>query len=211
MRSSLLFTLLLLVSVHLFSQQALPGKQIELAMGYSNHGTGDLPGAAANFGYSQYINRSIFWNAGFGATMHRRKEFNASYNDGSRVRDNGLWNVAAGMQLQAGLGYSLFRSAHHCISIVADVVARGQYASLGYNSYTVFPAASTNFPGTVVLFNNNEPHSTISLGYRPRLQYQYTCSDQITLGITAGFQNDTNSDDISFIQFTIGKRFGRKK
>jgi len=45
------------------------------------------------------------------------------------------------------------------------------------------------------------------LGAYPKIEYNYTIRKKVTLGVIAGFQFDTNGDNIMRLSLTLGRRF----
>jgi len=59
----------------------------------------------------------------------------------------------------------------------------------------------------VVVFENSTPQRTFAVGGTTQFKYSYSTKKNVSFGMLAGFQFDSNGDNISHLSLTIGKRF----
>ncbi|MEO6684048.1 MAG: hypothetical protein ABIN48_14595 [Ginsengibacter sp.] len=110
------------------------------------------------------------------------------------------------MQATLGLNYNLIQTQKSEIYIGLSSLLRYQSASY-YDAIGVICPFVTGFPYPVVSLQNKTPARTFAAGGTIRLGYKYTNKKNILFGMFGNFQMDTNSDVLSQIALTIGKRF----
>lgn len=206
--------LLLLTCVHCISQPATAQKaeslpnNLQLNIGRSFHGSGDL--------------RGVFFSAEYGHYFKKRLEVSGTISSGiypgaytllisgpSGNYDASFRYVTAGMQTGGKIGFALIRSASHEFKIQGGAFVRYQASSSeGYG--VAFPP-SINYPEPVFTFRNSEKQKIFTIGYSADIGYSFTTQKNLLLGIKAGFQNDSNADVLTHLLLTIGKRLKGKK
>lgn len=185
---------------------SIPKKQIELIAGRSVHGSGDSRGLNFSVEYSKYFKKKLNWSASIGGTIHDGV-FPVFYEYPTGVQNDGsIKYTTAGLQVMTHLGYNFFKSDNNELLFRLGSVLRYQSSSYWDEVAVLYPPL-TNLPYPVVVFRNTTPQRTFAIGGTTQLKYSYTTKHKISLGILAGFQFDTNGDNISHLSLTIGKRF----
>jgi hypothetical protein len=188
------------------AQTGLPHRKLELALGRSFHGTGDMRGLIFTTAYSQRLNRRFSWSAAIGGTIHDASD-PLYYNDqnGSQV-DASFRYTTAGAQFSFDLGYSIIRTLHHDLTCRLGPLVRYQSSSYP-DIYSINYPAGTGLPIPVIAFQNLTPQRTLAVGGIGMLQYGYSINNKISIGAIAGLQTDTNGDTLTQLAFTIGRLF----
>ena len=197
----------LLFSFSLSAQDGLPKHFVNVSGGFSKHGTGDLYGYILSAEYQRYITNKISWSAGIGGTIHDGAQpiFYLHPYTGKLV-DGSVRYTTGGLQGFGHAGYSFVRSKRHEFQVRAGVVARLQSTSL-YDVLSITSTQISGLPMPVVDFINTSNQQTISAGYGAQVLYNFTIQQKTTIGLRAGFQNDTEGDQIAQLSFSVGRRF----
>ena len=198
---------ILFFSLKSFSQNKLPSNYAGLSGGKCFHGSGDLRGFIFIFttGYAHYFKKKVSWAAELSGTIHDGS-FPEFFIYNGREVDGSVRFTVAGVQLSGHLGYSIIRNSENELKIALGILFRYQSSSLPYDVTTLYPPI-TNLPYPVIIFNNVGPLRTISPGASIQLRYNYTFTQKLTAGILAGFQTDTEGDNLSQLSLTAGFRF----
>jgi hypothetical protein len=104
------------------------------------------------------------------------------------------------------VGYNFLNSTKSDLLFRIGAVLRYQSSSY-WDEVNVLYEPLTGLPFPVVVFRNSSPQRTVAIGGTTQIKYSFTTKQNITLGMLAGFQFDTNGDNISHLSLTIGKRF----
>ena len=197
---------LLLFSLSSFSQVTIPKRQIELIAGRSVHGSGGSPGLNFSIEYSKYFKKKVNWAASIGGTIHDGA-FPVFYEYPAGIQNDGsIQYTTAGVQAMTHVGYNFLNSTKSDLLFRIGAVLRYQSSSYG-DEVNVLYEPLTGLPFPVVVFRNSSPQRTVAIGGTTQIKYSFTTKQNITLGMLAGFQFDTNGDNISHLSLTIGKRF----
>jgi len=203
----IIILLFLLISSYLAGAQTLsPKRQIQLIAGKNFHGTGDMRGISFQIDYEEYFRKRISWIIGLGATIHDGSIPLFLDDPGNSPIDGSVRYTTAGFQIGSQLGYTLIQINKHEFQIRMGALVRYQSSSY-YDEVSIYYPAGTGLPDPVIVFSNKTPQRTISLGGNAQIQYSYTLSNNISLGVLAGLQTDTNGDTLSQISLTVSKRF----
>lgn len=190
----------------LSAQNILPQKQIQVFAGKSFHGTGDMKGISFNSEYQQYFKKRLSWSLGLGGTIHDGS-FPVFFNDPSgNETDGSIRYTTAGVQVFSHVGYSILKTNEHMFQIRFGGLIRYQSSSY-YDDVTVLYPIATGLPVPVNIFKNTTPQKTFAFGGSGQILYNYSLKNNITAGILAGIQTDTNGDAITQLSFIIGKKF----
>jgi hypothetical protein len=199
---------LLIVEVAFAQKRQSPNSEqlLNITIGSSFHGTGDMRGVIMNTEYSKNLKKRIGLSFSLGGTLH----------DGSipvffvaptgQNIDGSVRYTAGGLQLTSHLGYSFIKTTYHQFQFRAGGLLRYQSSSY-YSDVTILYPAGSGLPVPVIVFNNTTPQKTFSIGASAQLFYNYTISDKIALGLLAGFQTDTNGDVIRQLSLSVCRRF----
>lgn len=189
------------------SQTNLPSHHLQLIIGKSKHGTGDVNGISFNTNYSKYFKRKIGWIVELGGTIHDGS-VPVFYTDGNGNNvDGSYYWTTAGIQVTGKIGYAIIRTSNQ--ELQASLGPMLRYQSTSYPDFlaVVWPAAGTGLPFPVINLENHNSRKTVSIGGNGAIAYNYTFDNLLTIGILGSFQIDTNGDTISQLAFSIGKRF----
>jgi hypothetical protein len=176
--------------------------------GRSFNGTGDIWGFQYGLTYAKYFGeKKTYWSIGFEGTLHDDEQIDYFFvDDQGNNRDGKSRYVTSGLQLIGGIGYQFIKSSRHDLGLSVGSLLRYQSSSIPDVVTTLFPAL-TNLPSPVQIVEFREPFRTLSLGAVLKLNYYYKFENDFILGLTGGFQTDTNGDTISYISLGVGKRF----
>lgn len=204
-----IFTLCLFATstITFCQKNLLANQQISVAIGTSKHGTGDMPGLVFNTSYSKKFKKNLSWIVGIGGSIHDGQQplyytFNGNEVDGS------IRYTTAGLQLNAYLEYDLLKAGNHQFQLRLGPLLRYQSSSY-YDALGIYyPASGSGFPFPLVEFNNSTPQRTFAAGGSAQAGYNYTISKMnLSPGISAGIQTDSNGDTITQLSLSLGKRF----
>jgi hypothetical protein len=181
--------------------------QIQLQIGPSMHSTGDMDGFSFSAEYGKYFKQRLSYSFSFGGSIHSGVNplFFKDPSTGQTV-DGSIRYTTAGFQTGGYLGYSFVRTLHHEFQVKMGALLRYQSSSY-YDEYSVIGTPVTGLPIPVLYFVNKTPQNTYAAAGNLQLGYNYTFKHGIFLGFLAGFQADTNEDNILQTSFMIGKRF----
>ena len=190
------------------AQKLLPSQAIQVTAGYSNHGSGDYKGVVFGADYIKYLGKKTLLDFNFKGTIHDGKDMILVTNNSTgKQTDASVRFTNAGVQLGVNAGYSPLSTRHHQFTISLGGFGRYQSASNGEDGYSVYYPAATGQPAVLIGYDNRTPQRVFSLGYLLQLQYNYTISNKVYIGLAPAFQNDTNADMITHIALTVGRRF----
>ena len=193
----------------------VPGQQqkylrdnLQLSLGKSFHGSGDLNGIFFSSEYGHYFKRRLEISGNVSSTIHHGAFtllISAPYGN----YDASFRYVTAGLQAGGKIGFAILRSRQHELKMQTGALFR--YQSSSSDGYGITFPPVINYPEPVFTFRNYEKQNLFTAGYTADLSYTFTTGKNLLLGIKAGFQNDTNGDVISHISFIAGKRLKGKK
>lgn len=209
MKRNILIYLCFLYSLKTMAQSPpkVSTQVLQLLIGRSKHGTGDVNGISFNTAYSNYFKKKICWAVEFGGTIHDGSVpiFYTDMN-GNMVDGSYYWTTG-GIQVTGKIGYAVIRTSNQELQTSLGAMLR--YQSTSYYDFlaVIWPAAGTGLDFPVIVLKNNSPTRTFSIGGIGAISYNYTFNNLISVGLLGGFQIDSNGDTISELGFTIGKRF----
>lgn len=177
-----------------------------LTGGLSNHGTGDMLGVSENISVGKYFREKLSWSAGLGASLHDGVYPISSTQTDGTVLDHSYRYVTGGFQASGGVGYSLIRGKRSEFGVRASGILRYQSSSY-YDRLMVIFAQNSTVPYPATYIFNSTPQRTYSIGIAPELFYNHAITKTLFVGLSTGFQADTNSDIITHFSISIGKRF----
>jgi hypothetical protein len=182
-------------------------QQLQMLGGWSKHGSGDLKGFYYGFNYGKYFKPKLSWQVSVEGNMYDGF-FPLYYTNpnGGAVVDGSYRYSIAGLQVGYNGRYSFVKTANHETIVSIGAFVRYQSSSASDAITVIYPIA-TNLPIPVFYFENETPVRTVAVGAYPKIEYNYTLKKKIIIGIIAGFQFDTNGDNIMNLSLTLGKRF----
>lgn len=207
MKKSTVLTIMSLMAVSAYTQK-LPDRVLQFAGGYSRHGSGDMNGIVFGTEYSRYTSKKTSFNYYFRGSINNGIDRIIINNSITETRqDASIRYTTAGIQSGINVRHSFIRNHQHELLIGFGVFGRYQSASNGSDGYSLYYPAVTGVPTILVEYNNRTPQKTYSAGALIQLQYNFTFSGNITVGLAPGFQTDTNGDAILQAVLILGKRF----
>lgn len=179
---------------------------LNISIGSSFHGTGDMRGVIVNTGYSKYYKSRIGLSLLLGATLHDKS--NPLFYTGPRGEniDGSIRYTTGGLQFSGLMGYSLIKTTNHRFEIRAGGLLRYQSSSLA-NDVTILYPAGSGLPVPVLILRNYDSQRTFTVGASAQLFYNYKISQKLSAGLLAGFQTDTNGDVIRQLSISVGRTF----
>ncbi len=179
---------------------------IQFIAGYSRHGSGDMDGIVFGADYTRYLSHTFSLNINIRGTINYDKDDYTYTNPTTHIRtDASVPFTTAGGQLGINAQLSVLRSKHH--EIMFSLGGFGRYQSASPDGYSVTNPQTSGNPEFLFNFYNWNKQNTFAAGGLFQLQYHFTLSNNIMLGVAGGFQTDTNGDAIPQAGLTIGKRF----
>lgn len=171
--------------------------------GLNKHGTGDQTGFLYGLRVHKPISKRFEIIASFEANLNDSgdtpfigEDLNGNSFDGT------LHNVLAGFQLNAGIGFNLINSDRSKFGINPSVFGRYQ-ANSALSTNIDYPII-TGYPVPIRSLIREEPGRTYAVGGSIRLYYHYKISDKLLLGISPGFQTDSQDDTMLFTTLMLG-------
>lgn len=193
---------ILLCSFNLTAQN----KQLQLSIGYSKHGTGDMRGYSFSVDYSKKMKKKFEWTVSIGSTIHDYIfPLVYEYPVGNTV-DASIRSTTAGIQSSFSVGYCFLNSKTNKLKMSLGGLIRYQSSSY-YDAVAVLYPALTSLPYPVVVFQNTTPQKTVSIGAIANLSYNYKISPKLGIGTLAAFQFDSNGDNISQLSISLCRYF----
>ncbi len=180
---------------------------IQLTGGYSLHGSGDMKGIVFGTEYIRYLKKRFSLSYNIKATINSGQDELIMNNlvTGERT-DASVRFTTAGVQLGVNAGWSFVKSARHDLKISVGPFGRYQSASNGSDGYSVNYPPATGMPAILIGYDNRTPQETFAVGGVLQFQYDYTFRNKFYIGITPGFQTDTNGDAIVQLACALGMR-----
>jgi hypothetical protein len=202
MNKFLLTQIFLFFSITLFCQT----KQdvLQLSAGKSFHGTGDLSGLITEVSLDHYFSKHFDLSNGLTTTIHYGKDevYSNSFPSLGPVDRSFRYNIT-GIQLTSIVNYNLINYKRHKFKLGAGTVLRFQSSSYP-DAYGLYFDPRV-FPDPFFYFSHNEKQNIFTVGYSFGLTYIAKILPKYELGLKAYFQNDTNSDAITYISIIIGR------
>jgi hypothetical protein len=197
--------LLLLAGTAVLAQYKSSNRYLQLGLGYSTHGTGDMKGVSFFCEYGKSLGKRTELGANIKSTIHGDAfQVTINWPDGSKD-DASLRYSNAGLQAGPVFGYRLLQSSHYQFKIQAGAFARYQNSTFP-SQYSFFIDQSAGIPRPTFEFSHDDKQNTFAAGYSVDLSYNFITTRKMMLGLKAGFQNDTNGDVITQVCLTVGKR-----
>lgn len=177
-----------------------------LTGGYAKHGSGDMKGIVFGAEYVKYNSRRISLNYYFRGSIHNEIRV-IILETNNYIQDASQKYTTAGVQAGFNIRNSFIRTTKH--ELLLSLGGFGRYQSTsnpgGYSLYIT--SAVTGVPTVLLEHYNNTPQKTYAAGGLLQLQYNFTFGKNIVLGLSPGFQTDTNGDTMILAMMFVGKRF----
>ncbi|MBC7947792.1 MAG: hypothetical protein H7Y42_07930 [Chitinophagaceae bacterium] len=207
MKTLYLAVLIIFISSFSNSQAQLPTRSIQVMGGYSGHGSGDLKGIVFGADFLKYKTNRFFLDYNLRGTINYGEETIIVNNTiTGTTTDASIRFTTAGVQLGLNAGYSLVRSKRHEFAVLLGGFGRFQSASNGSDGYSLYGPQATGQPTILVGYDNRTPQNTIAAGAVLQLNYNYTINNKCYIGISPGFQTDTNGDAVTTVALVVGRR-----
>ncbi len=171
--------------------------------GLNKHGTGDQTGFLYGLRVQKPISKRFEIIASFEANLNDSENSPFIGEDlNGNTFDGTLHDVLAGFQFNAGIGFNLINLNRSKFGINPSVFGRYQ-ANSTLSSNIDYPII-TGYPVPIRSLIRDEPGRTYAVGGSIRLYYHYKISDKLLLGISPGFQTDSQDDTMLFTTLMLG-------
>lgn len=207
MKPLLLFLFFLPALLSAQNTTTLLDKYLQIDIGTGMHGSGDLGGFTFNTSYTNYFRKKIFYTLEVGTSINYGASSLFYVNSSGKTFDSSYRYTTAGIQLVGKIGLSFFRNKKNDLGLRIGPLVRFQSSSVPDGVSTLFPAAGTGFDMPVSFFDYVTPQNTLAIGGVFQLFYNYSISNKIYIGPSAGFQSDSNGDTITNISLACGMKF----
>ncbi len=197
--------ILLLIATSVSAQDKGQKSSIQLFLGKSFHGTGDVFGIEYGGIYSSDIGRKSFWFAEAGGSIHDDRWPLYYTNPSGEWIDASIHYTTAGVQATGGVGLKLLTKKRHDIGLRLGIMARYQSSSYWDYAEVLYPPL-TNLDFPVAHFINTTPKKTMSLGGRGSFSYSFTFTPKFFLALNASIQTDSNGDTLTSATLGIGRK-----
>ncbi|TVZ25428.1 hypothetical protein JM83_0340 [Gillisia sp. Hel_I_86] len=200
-----LFLLFLFITSLTFAQENISDQQVSIIgeFGLNRHGTGDITGFSYGLRVHKPLSEKFDFIVAFEANLNDRKDTPFFGEDlGGNTYDGTLHDVLAGFQLNFGVGYNFINNNKSKFGINPSVFGRYQ-ANSALGSEILNPIV-TDYPLPIRVLSRYEKGSTYAIGYSVRLYYHYKISDKFLIGISPGFQNDSQGDTMLLTTLMFG-------
>lgn len=184
------------------AQRKVPGKSLSFTAGRATHFTGDVRGLGVQTEYTVSVKKNWFWTAGIGYTIHNDKGIPVLFDYNGRTYDETKNETNAGIQITGHWGYKLLNKSADQLGVKIGGLLRYQSFSAA-TSVTILYPAFTNLDYPVYVFDNSDPQVTFAAGVTGQLFYTHALSPKLGFGVLAGFQFDSNGDNISQLSLSI--------
>lgn len=171
--------------------------------GLNKHGTGDQTGFLYGLRVHTPISKRFEIIAAFEANLNDSEDtpfFGEGLNGNSF--DGTLHDVLAGFQINGGIGFNLINSNRSKLGINPSIFGRYQ-ANSALSTNIDYPII-TGYPLPIRSLIREESGRTYAIGASIRLYYHYKISDKFLLGISPGFQTDSQDDTMLFTTLMLG-------
>lgn len=198
--------LLMCVIVGIENNSEAQKQQIQISFGQTYNGSGDTKGFTFATEYNKIFKKKFSWSVSFGGTIDGGTfPLFFEYPIG-QINDGSVNYTIAGFQVTSHLAYYFLNSPQHQIYFRLGALLRYQSSSY-WDTFNVLYPPLTGLPYPVIVFENTTPPKTLAIGGTTQIGYAYTINKKISIGLLAGFQFDTQGDNISQLSLTLGRRF----
>lgn len=174
-------------------------KKVSMGGGYSRHGTDNVNGFFFSANYSSKLKKKWGYLISISGTMHDGKTPILYYDDIDLIWRRGyLYFVTGGVQLSAGLNYSLISWGKN--SFIVGLTPLLRYQSTSNPNYSLINFYPTNY------FSNSRFERNFSPGGSVFLAYTHDIKNDFFVSVTASLQYDTHEDALSMTGFSVGRR-----
>lgn len=197
--------LFLLICSFSFAQEKSSDTPVSIIaeFGLNRHGTGDMTGYSYGLRVHNPISKRVDIIVAFEANLNDSEDLPFIGEDlNGNTFDGTLHDVLAGFQLNAGIGFNLINSNRSKFGINPSLFGRYQ-ANSALSSNIDYPII-TGYPAPLRSLIRDEPGRTYAVGGSIRLYYHYKFSDKLLLGISPGFQTDSQDDTMLLTTLMFG-------
>lgn len=208
-KNNILLPLFLILSYNLsFAQNKI--SSLQLSIGKSWHGTGDLNGIIVEAAYENYFIKRLSFSNALTTTIHykRDKGFNdliPNISPANRL----LHFTTAGLQTTSLLHYTILELPNHKFRVDGGLILRFQSSTYPEQYRYVQDPNIYEEPFYVIYESGRQ--NIFSVGYCTGLSYLVNVCSKYQIGLRALFQNDTNADAITQMSITFSRLLNLKK
>lgn len=200
-----LITLFILIWSFSFAQEKSTDFPVSIIaeFGLNRHGTGDMTGYTYGLRVHNPLSKRFDLIAAFDANLNDKEDLPYTGEDlNGNQYDGTLHNVLAGFQLNLGIGFNLINNSKHKLGINPSIF--GRYQANSSLSVNVDYPIITGYPVPIRSLIRDESGRTYAVGGSIRLYYHYQISDKLLLGISPGFQTDSQDDTMLYTTLMFG-------
>ncbi len=175
--------------------------------GFAHHSSGDFGGLLFGASYTRYLSHRFSLNLNLRGSIHDQEmyfSFPHPTIQGETV-ESSMRSTTAGVQLGVDAQLSVIRSQHH--EVMIGLGGFGRYQTSSPDGYGAYNPIASGIPEVVFSMYNYSKQHTIAAGALAQVQYNFTFSNNLLLGIKGGVQDDTEGDLIWQAGLSVGKRF----
>lgn len=180
---------------------------IQLIGGFAHHSSGDFGGLLFGASYTRYLSHRFSLDLNLRGSIHDQEmyfSFPHPTIQGETV-ESSMRSTTAGVQLGVDAQLSVIRSRHH--EVMIGLGGFGRYQTSSPDGYGAYNPIASGIPEVVFSMYNYSKQHTIAAGALAQVQYNFTFSNNLLLGIKGGLQDDTEGDLIWQAGVSVGKRF----
>jgi len=200
------FFLVFSYSLHAQTDQTQYKYFASITAGRNTHGSGDMRGISENISFGKYFRKKLAWCVGLGASLNDGFYGIYSIQANRKKLDHSYRYTAGAVQISGGMAYNFLRKKKNEAGVRLSGVLRYQSSSY-FDQLLISHDPASNLPYPALYIFNSSPQRTFAVGFAPELFYNHSISKSLFLGLSAGFQADTNGDVLTNLSLSIGKRF----
>lgn len=191
------------ISVIAQNNLTLPQRVLSLTAGSTVAGSGDTPGLQIGVEYEKFFKRRLSWSVDMVNTIHN-DENHMLFSDETGPHGFSSHGTTAGIQIGGKASYYFARTSEWAAGVRLGTMVRRQSTSLSWRQTSGQP-----YNSPIAQYSSDEtPATTYALGGTLNLFGNYTINKKILIGVSTGFQIDTNGDTFfRQLLFTVGRRF----
>jgi hypothetical protein len=205
MKPGILLFIVLINNTTIAQTQSL-NRSMQVDIGTSKHGTGDMKGFTMNCEYKKSPRKNYSFSIGIGATIHDGY-LPISYSDGTGNPVGASYRyTTGGVQKTSKIGWNFLKNLKNEGGVKIGTLFRYQSSSY-YDELGVYFPPVSNLPFPVISLISTSPQKTLSAGGIGQLFYSYSINQYLFTGVSAALQIDTEGDVINHLALTGGFSF----
>ncbi len=200
----LFFAVSALSTSPLFAQSFIDSSHLLTAtFSRSKAGSGDIGGFTTGVSVTKVLKKQFSFTGSLQSSFHDDQIDNFFTDLNGNIIDGSIRRTTGGVQAVFQGGYSFVKSRKHLLLLQFGPLLRYQTSS--YATTNILYPIATGLPFPVVVFVQNDPARTFSIGGAVSLNYLHIISKKMALGVGASFQTDSNRDNFSHLSLSISR------